>query len=209
MTHRDRLVFGANSNGMPSRRTDHSRRSRMGVLCARSRRWGLSVFGYGSRGRPSRILNTGRHIVTEHPTAPSDRRRARGEDLYASLSVGYSAERRHEHCGPRTLRSRDHANSFAVACERGTSKFSGIATSRKPKLYVVSVDEKPIYVGLTKQPIRTVSVWDGTRRERPATTATLGGTTTRMYSWTCGLTTTLRQRTNALTSRPSRRRWCS
>jgi hypothetical protein len=43
---------------------------------------------------------------------------------------------------------------FAVACERGTSKFSGIATSRKPKLYVVSVDEKPIYVGLTKQPIR-------------------------------------------------------
>jgi hypothetical protein len=44
--------------------------------------------------------------------------------------------------------------SFAVACERGTSKFSGIATSRKPKLYVVSVDEKPIYVGLTKQPIR-------------------------------------------------------
>lgn len=44
--------------------------------------------------------------------------------------------------------------SFAVACEHGTSKFSGIATSRKPKLYVVSVDEKPIYVGLTKQPIR-------------------------------------------------------
>ena len=34
--------------------------------------------------------------------------------------------------------------SFAVAFERGTSKFSGIATSRKPKLYVVSVDEKPI-----------------------------------------------------------------
>ena len=44
--------------------------------------------------------------------------------------------------------------SFAVTCERGTPKFSGIATSRKPKLYVVSVDEKPIYVGLTKQPLR-------------------------------------------------------
>jgi hypothetical protein len=44
--------------------------------------------------------------------------------------------------------------SLAVACERGTPTFSGIATSRKPKLCVVRVDEKPIYVDLTKQPIR-------------------------------------------------------
>ncbi len=44
--------------------------------------------------------------------------------------------------------------SYVVTCARGTSKFSGIATSRKPKLYVVSVDDKPIYVGVTKQPIR-------------------------------------------------------
>ena len=40
--------------------------------------------------------------------------------------------------------------SFAVECSRGTPRFSGIAASRKPKLYVVSVDESPIYVGITK-----------------------------------------------------------
>lgn len=44
--------------------------------------------------------------------------------------------------------------SFAVECAAGTAKFSGIATSRKPKLYVVAVDESPIYVGITKQPMR-------------------------------------------------------
>jgi hypothetical protein len=43
---------------------------------------------------------------------------------------------------------------FAVRCPKGTPKFSGIATSKKPKLYIVSVDEKPIYVGVTKQPLR-------------------------------------------------------
>jgi len=44
--------------------------------------------------------------------------------------------------------------SFAVECVRGTPRFSGIATSRKPKLYIVSVDNSPIYVGITKQPLR-------------------------------------------------------
>ncbi|MFN2308664.1 MAG: hypothetical protein ABR553_02855 [Gammaproteobacteria bacterium] len=44
--------------------------------------------------------------------------------------------------------------SFAVLCQKGTPKFSGIATSRMPKLYIVSVDNKPIYVGVTEQPIR-------------------------------------------------------
>ena len=57
-------------------------------------------------------------------------------------------------CAPNVTFSRLRQRHLPVACERGTSKFSGIATSRKPKLYVVSVDEKPIYVGLTKQPIR-------------------------------------------------------
>jgi hypothetical protein len=42
-----------------------------------------------------------------------------------------------------------------VRCRKGTPKFSGIATSKKPKLYIVSFDEKPIYVGVTKQSIRT------------------------------------------------------
>jgi len=44
--------------------------------------------------------------------------------------------------------------SFAVESSQGTPQFSGIATSRKPKLYVVSVDDSPIYVGITKQPLR-------------------------------------------------------
>ena len=44
--------------------------------------------------------------------------------------------------------------SFAVECSQGTPRFSGIATSPKPKLYIVSVDDSPIYVGITKQPLR-------------------------------------------------------
>lgn len=30
-------------------------------------------------------------------------------------------------------------------------RFSGIACSKKPKLYIVSVNEEPIYVGIAKQ----------------------------------------------------------
>lgn len=44
--------------------------------------------------------------------------------------------------------------SFVVECANGTPRFSRIATSRKPKLYVVSVNGEPIYVGITKQPLR-------------------------------------------------------
>lgn len=43
---------------------------------------------------------------------------------------------------------------FEVVCAKGTSNFSGIATSKKPKLYIVSVNEIPIYVGITKQSMR-------------------------------------------------------
>ena len=46
------------------------------------------------------------------------------------------------------------SESFDVKCRKGTPKFSGIATSKRPKLYIVSVDEKPIYVGVTRQPVR-------------------------------------------------------
>lgn len=45
-------------------------------------------------------------------------------------------------------------NSFSVTCPSGTPRFSGIATSSKPKLYIASVDELPIYVGVTKQSMR-------------------------------------------------------
>lgn len=46
------------------------------------------------------------------------------------------------------------AERFTVQCPIGTTKFSGLATSCFPKLYIASVDGKPIYVGITKQPIR-------------------------------------------------------
>jgi hypothetical protein len=43
---------------------------------------------------------------------------------------------------------------FTVLCPQGTDKFSGLATSGLPKLYIASVDDKPFYVGITKQPLR-------------------------------------------------------
>lgn len=46
------------------------------------------------------------------------------------------------------------ATRFSIECPLGTARFSGLATSGLPKLYVASVDDKPIYVGITKQPIR-------------------------------------------------------
>lgn len=41
-----------------------------------------------------------------------------------------------------------------VLCSKGTSKFSGIAVSDKPKLYIASINDRPVYVGITKQPMR-------------------------------------------------------
>lgn len=43
---------------------------------------------------------------------------------------------------------------FTVECPLGTDKFSGLATSGLPKLYIVSCSNQPIYVGITKQSIR-------------------------------------------------------
>lgn len=43
---------------------------------------------------------------------------------------------------------------FKACCALGRTTFSGIANSNKPKLYIASVDNTPIYVGITKQPIR-------------------------------------------------------
>jgi hypothetical protein len=45
--------------------------------------------------------------------------------------------------------------TFSVIAADGTAKFSGVVTSRYPKLYIVSVDARPIYVGITRQPIRS------------------------------------------------------
>lgn len=46
--------------------------------------------------------------------------------------------------------------SFTVLCPEGTDKFSGNATSKLPKVYIVSADDgPPFYVGITKRPMRS------------------------------------------------------
>ena len=55
--------------------------------------------------------------------------------------------------GPERYRLTFNAHAFAVTCKNGTPRFSGIANSKKPKLYIASVNEVPIYVGITKQRI--------------------------------------------------------
>ena len=47
------------------------------------------------------------------------------------------------------------AEKFAVSRSIGPAKFSGLATSTLPKLYIVSVDRQPIYIGTTRQSMRT------------------------------------------------------
>ncbi|MBB6220690.1 hypothetical protein [Rhizobium leguminosarum] len=53
--------------------------------------------------------------------------------------------------GPERYSLSYTSKSFSVLCNKGTSKFSGLAVSRNPKLYIASVDRDPIYVGITKQ----------------------------------------------------------
>ena len=57
--------------------------------------------------------------------------------------------------GPERYKLAITPAAFTTTCAKGTPRFSGIACSRKPKLYIASVDEKPIYVGVTKQMLRT------------------------------------------------------
>jgi hypothetical protein len=57
--------------------------------------------------------------------------------------------------GPERYNLSFDAKTFMVTCSRGTPRFSGSATTRLPKLYVVSIEAKPIYVGVTRQPMRS------------------------------------------------------
>lgn len=57
--------------------------------------------------------------------------------------------------GPERYKLSFDADKFVVSCSKGTPKFSGLATKKRPKLYVVSVDSKLIYVGVTRQSMRT------------------------------------------------------
>jgi hypothetical protein len=56
--------------------------------------------------------------------------------------------------GPESYNLTFDSERYAVLCAKGTTKFSGLATSKLPKLYVIAVDTKPIYVGITRQFMR-------------------------------------------------------
>jgi hypothetical protein len=57
--------------------------------------------------------------------------------------------------GPERYKLAFDPAKFTVTCSKGTPNFSGLATSRRPKLYVVSVDSQLVYVGITRQSMRT------------------------------------------------------
>jgi hypothetical protein len=56
--------------------------------------------------------------------------------------------------GPERYQLAFTAERFVVLCSRGSKKFFGIAMLKLPKLYIVSIDGRPIYVGTTKQALR-------------------------------------------------------
>jgi len=56
--------------------------------------------------------------------------------------------------GPERYRLSFNSRTFKVTSREGGNKFSKIATSKLPKLYVVSVAGKLVYVGITKQRMR-------------------------------------------------------
>ncbi len=56
--------------------------------------------------------------------------------------------------GPERYQLSFDQKTFTVACPKGTGKFSKLTCSKLPKLYIVSVEGKPVYVGITKQAMR-------------------------------------------------------
>lgn len=53
--------------------------------------------------------------------------------------------------GPERYELTYDEHSFAVHCKDNTPKFSGIAASKMPKLYIASINDVPVYVGITKR----------------------------------------------------------
>jgi hypothetical protein len=53
--------------------------------------------------------------------------------------------------GPETYKLRFDAKGYTVACQKGSAKFSGLACSKLPKLYVISAKGSILYVGITRQ----------------------------------------------------------
>ena len=56
--------------------------------------------------------------------------------------------------GPDRFALTFNARQFQVLAPGGGSKFRGRASNREAKLYVFSFEGAPIYVGVTKQPMR-------------------------------------------------------
>lgn len=56
--------------------------------------------------------------------------------------------------GPERYQLFCSPKKFSVLCALGTPRFSGIAARKGPKLYIVSVKRRPVYVGVTRQTIR-------------------------------------------------------
>ena len=78
-----------------------------------------------------------------------------GSDCPAGPSSFARYNQRMKIAGPERYQLSFDAEKFVVSCSKGTSKFSGLATCKRPKLYVVSVDGKLVYVGITRQSMRT------------------------------------------------------
>jgi hypothetical protein len=57
--------------------------------------------------------------------------------------------------GPEAFDLHFDARAFTLADCDGRSKLRGRACSARPKLYIISASDEPIYVGVTKQPIRS------------------------------------------------------
>jgi hypothetical protein len=57
--------------------------------------------------------------------------------------------------GPDTYEMSLNKTAMTVRCVKGTPRFSGLATNDMPKLYIVSIAGKPVYVGYTKRSVRS------------------------------------------------------
>jgi len=56
--------------------------------------------------------------------------------------------------GPEHYRLTFNSKAFRVANREGTDRFTRLATSKLPKLYVVSKNRELVYVGITRQRMR-------------------------------------------------------
>lgn len=55
--------------------------------------------------------------------------------------------------GPDVYSLKYTPDAYTVLCAKGRPNFSGIASSKAPKLYIASIDGAPVYVGATKRPM--------------------------------------------------------